>query len=196
MQLVDKAGAAAYVLRQLYQKHLQDFEAAVRSGGNIGKQQGQRSGHSIADASIELLDPEAASVAELLAVLKEDGETAVFDLPIADSLAEPPTQSVRINTASGIPGTLFGLLGSSSLRPSGWDVRHCGPSRQEAVSAIRTHRCAAVLLVVPYVCKVLKLLAALTGLDQGGALTRVAVSRADQHSHPELRALPRRPPRG
>ena len=92
--MVDKSGSAAYLLRQLYQKHLQDFEAAVRADGGQGKQGAHRGGHSLADASVKPLDIHVAAAAELLAVLKEDGETAVFDLPLTDALTEPAGSAV------------------------------------------------------------------------------------------------------
>ena len=100
---MDKSGSAAYLLRQLYQKHLQDFEAALKTDGGQSKQAGQRGGHSLADATVKPLDNHVAAAAELLAVLKEDGETAVFDLPLTTALSEsvpPQVSSVWASAAS------------------------------------------------------------------------------------------------
>ena len=89
-QIVDKSGSAAYLLRQLYQKHLQDFEAAVKATGKTG----QRGGHSLAEATAKPLDSHVAAAAELLAVLKEVGATAVLDLPMTAALTEPAPVAV------------------------------------------------------------------------------------------------------
>lgn len=94
LQILDRGGSAAYLLRQLYQKHLQDFEAAVKADGGLGKHTGQRSGLSLASASVKPLDNHVAAAAELLAVLKENGETAVFDLPVTEDLAKSAALAV------------------------------------------------------------------------------------------------------
>lgn len=94
MQIADKSGNAAYLIRQLYLKHLQDFEAALKADGALSKAAGSRSGHRLTDATAKPLDNYVAAAAELLAVLKEDGETAVFGLPLTLPLTEPSAPPV------------------------------------------------------------------------------------------------------